>query len=91
MDLYRVTARRTVLGFDPGTEFEADLDPVQEGRLLAGGHLVKLADGETTWNGQPFEPELRDVVVDIDEHEELEDTARDDLERQGGRVEELPS
>ena len=70
MDLYRVTARRQVLGFHPGTEFEADLDPVQEGRLLAGGHLVKLsADAETTWNGAPFEPELRDVDVDLDEHQ----------------------
>jgi hypothetical protein len=37
---YRVNAPTAVLDHEPGDTFEADLDPVQEGRLLAGGHLV---------------------------------------------------
>lgn len=36
---YEVSAPSAVLGHGPGESFEADLDPVQEARLLAGGAL----------------------------------------------------
>lgn len=36
---YRVTAPSEVLGQKSGTEFKAELDPVQEQRLLTGGAL----------------------------------------------------
>lgn len=36
---YSVNAPSAVLGHEPGTEFEAELDPVVEKRLLDGGAL----------------------------------------------------
>jgi hypothetical protein len=40
MTTYRVTSKHRVLGHEPGTVFEDELDPVQEARLLAGGALA---------------------------------------------------
>ena len=39
---YRVNAPSDVLGHEPGTEFEDDLDPVLEKRLLDSGALTVL-------------------------------------------------
>lgn len=40
MGRYRVTAKSRVLGHEPDTTFEADLDPNQERRLLESGALI---------------------------------------------------
>ncbi len=36
---YRNIGVTRVLGYAPGEEFEADLEPAQEYRLLIGGHI----------------------------------------------------
>lgn len=84
MGRYRVIGRRQVLGFDPGTEFEADLDDVQEERLIVAGHLASLNQPRETWTPPFSEPEIEQV-------EEDELTERDEIARQGGHVEEQPS
>jgi len=43
---YRVSGRLAVFGMRPGTEFEAELDPDQEARLLARGSL-EVVDNPT--------------------------------------------
>lgn len=43
MKRYRVLSKHAVLGHETGAEFEAELDAVQEARLLAGGHLELVA------------------------------------------------
>lgn len=42
MPRYRVVGNNEVLGREPGESFEADLDAVQEARLLAGGHIARV-------------------------------------------------
>lgn len=42
MPRYRVVGNNEVLGHEPGESFEADLDAVQERRLIAGGHIVRV-------------------------------------------------
>jgi hypothetical protein len=54
---YRVTGQSAVLGHESGAEFEDDLEPAHEARLLAGGHLTRLTSNE----GEP------DATVDDDE------------------------
>jgi len=44
MPRYRVASKHRVLGHEPGEEFEAEIDSVQEARLLAGGHLEPVSD-----------------------------------------------
>jgi hypothetical protein len=39
MPRYKNTAKTRVLGYEPGEEFDIDLDEVQERRLLEGGHI----------------------------------------------------
>lgn len=36
---YRVVGIHAVLGYQPGTQFTASLDPVQETQLIAGGAI----------------------------------------------------
>jgi len=40
---YEVGAKSRVLGHEPGTQFEADLDPKQEARLIDSGALKTVA------------------------------------------------
>lgn len=39
---YQVTGTQPVLDHEPGSVFEADIDPTQEERLLASGALRRL-------------------------------------------------
>ena len=42
MSLYRVGGELPVLGRDPGSTFEAELDPEHEARLLERGSLTRV-------------------------------------------------
>ena len=46
---YQVTGIQPVLDHEPGSIFEADLEPVQEARLLASGALIRLAVESPDW------------------------------------------
>lgn len=46
MARYRVSGSQRVLGHEPGSRFEADLDPAHETRLIGAGHLTRLAERE---------------------------------------------
>ena len=39
---YEVCGKRETLEHAPGEQFEADLDPVMEARLIAGGHIRRV-------------------------------------------------
>jgi hypothetical protein len=41
---YRVVGQNEVLGHEHGDEFEAHLDPVQEVRLILGGHIERAEE-----------------------------------------------
>lgn len=88
MPLYRVIGRNAVLGFQPGVEFDMDLDIVQEDRLVAGGHLQLLAEpaaegraidalAEPTFDLQNMEEPVQEEAPEpeqaIDEHDAPED------------------
>lgn len=50
MPKYRVTSPHAVHGHAPGEEFDAELDPAHERRLLIGGHIdyvPEVSDGPT--------------------------------------------
>lgn len=50
---YQVTGVQPVLDHEPGSVFEADIDPTQEARLIAGGALRVIPMPE-----QKFPPPL---------------------------------
>lgn len=62
---YRVTAPTAVLDTEPGKTFEAELDPIQEERLLVGGHLE--IEGETPSDDLASLPleELDEIAHDL--------------------------
>lgn len=41
---YRVIGGRTILGNKPGTEFEAELTPSHEARLVRLGHIERVVE-----------------------------------------------
>ena len=46
MQKYRVTGGRTILGHEPGSEFEADLNKAHEERLLKNGFIEVVEESE---------------------------------------------
>lgn len=72
MTLYRVLGRRRVLDHAPGSEFHADLDPIQESRLIRGNHLAIVGESNA---GDVDEPELEVDLQPVDDVEEIDATA----------------
>ena len=82
MPRYRVVGTHEVLGHAPGESFEADLDPVQERRLIAGGHIARVGRPRSpvAHKGPPA-PTPPDDPEAPDDHDPLSDGAS---EAQGG-------
>lgn len=60
MAKYRVLGNREVLGHAHGEEFDADISDTQEERLVAGGHIERVA---APLDGIDLPDEIRDVFT----------------------------
>lgn len=56
MSLYRVTGQRAYRGYQPGSQFEASLDPSAEQRAVARGDITVIQRSTPTIQPERYTP-----------------------------------